>query len=113
MSVKAPGGIFSFLAALSFTFSSLFSDILIIRVSLLFAYIVLLITGALGNPLWPGVEGDGAISLETIVFSAINVVTQWPGCRAGRAAGPRSGATATTCTGATPLLAEGPARTGA
>lgn len=75
MSVKAPGGIFSFLAALSFTFSSLFSDILIIRVSLLFAYIFLLITGALGNPLWPGVEGDGAISLETIVFSAINVVT--------------------------------------
>lgn len=75
MTVKAPGGIFSFLAALSFTFSSLFSDILIIRVSLLFAYVFLLITGALGNPLWPGVEGDGKISLETIVFAAINVVT--------------------------------------
>ena len=75
MTVKAPVGIFSFLAALSFTFSSLFSDILIIRVSLLFAYIFLLITGALGNPLWPGVEGDGKISLETIVFAAINVVT--------------------------------------
>lgn len=75
MTVKAPGGIFSFLAALSFTFSSLFSDILVIRVSLLFAYVFLLVTGALGNPLWPGVEGDGNISLETCVFAAINVVT--------------------------------------
>ena len=75
MIVKSPGGIFSFLSGICFTAASLFSDILLIRVCLLFAYIFLLVTGALGNPVWPGVVSDGHIGLETIVFAVINIVT--------------------------------------
>ena len=73
--IRQPGSVFSFLSGVSFTVASLFSDILLIRISLLCAYVFLLATGALGIPSWPGVSSDGAIGLETIVFSSINIVT--------------------------------------
>ena len=73
--IRQPGSVFSFLSGVSFTVASLFSDILLIRLSLLCAYVFLLVTGALGIPSWPGVSSDGAIGLEAIVFSSINIVT--------------------------------------
>ena len=75
--VKDPGSVWSFLSGISFTLASLFSDILLIRVFLLLAYVFLLVTGGLGMPSWPGVSSNGQIGLETIVFSSINIVTHF------------------------------------
>eukprot|EP00529_Nitzschia_sp_RCC80_P031522 CAMPEP_0113448334 /NCGR_PEP_ID=MMETSP0014_2-20120614/4713_1 /TAXON_ID=2857 /ORGANISM="Nitzschia sp." /LENGTH=364 /DNA_ID=CAMNT_0000339543 /DNA_START=84 /DNA_END=1174 /DNA_ORIENTATION=- /assembly_acc=CAM_ASM_000159 len=57
-----------------FLMSGVFNDLLVIRTLLTCAYIFLFVTGGLGHPGWPGFTSTGAIAVDTLVWSFLNIM---------------------------------------
>jgi hypothetical protein len=72
----APGSIWAQLSNVFFLSSGIFTDLLVIRMSLTFAYTFLLICGILGLPSWEdSFSGwNGKIAVDIIIWSIVNIV---------------------------------------
>lgn len=72
--VLSPGCPWQQAASASFTLAGFFSDIILIRISLLLAYIWLLTASLIGFPRWPEYQATGSMSVDGVVWACINIL---------------------------------------
>lgn len=73
MEIKTPLSIWIQCASFCFLSAGVFSDLLLIRICLVFAYLFLLLNGLLGSPLWGSLYSPNQISLDTVLWAIANL----------------------------------------
>jgi hypothetical protein len=82
--ILQPSSLWSQISNLFFLLSGVFNDLLVLRVTLVFAYVFLLVQALLGFPSWSNsfAPWSGNIGLDTVIWCTINVFLH--GCGVAR-----------------------------